>query len=168
MLFHSYKLWASNAVGTWNMSLMSAARSMTLFLPSGSNEIRQSLVLESLHPRRMTSPLRVTSQPCLWKNNSQPASASSDAVIRLFLMPGVLYASCACFGSLLSKRTKFSVVVNIDPFGWMMDLDSVWWCSCMAGAFVPRSEILAPVSINAVVCKVSGLSQPGVGMSLTG
>jgi hypothetical protein len=148
VLFHSYKLWASNAVGTWNMSLMSAARSMTLFLPSGSNEIRQSLVLESLHPRRMTSPLRVTSQPCLWKNNSQPASASSDAVIRLFLMPGVLYASCACFGSLLSKRTKFSVEVNIGPlvelWVWTLFSGAAAWrvCLCQGVRYWPLCRLM--------------------------
>jgi hypothetical protein len=90
-------------------------------------------------------------------------TASSDAAIRLFLMPGVLYASWAFVDSLLSKSSKFSVMVSIGPLGWMMDFGGVCCWSLFAGAFVLRRDILAPVSTIATVFKLSGLSQPGVG-----
>ena len=146
---------------------MSAACGMTFRPPSGSNEMRQSFVLGSRHPRRMISPFSVTSHPCWWKKSSQPASMSSDAATRLFLMPGVLYASCAFAGSLLSKSIKFSVVVSIGPFGCIVDFGGVCCRSRLAGAFVLRRVILAPVSTIAIVFKLSGLSQPGVGTELT-
>ena len=146
---------------------MLAARGMTFWPPSGNKEMRQSFVPVSHHPRRMISPLSVTSHQCWWKKSSQPASMSFDAATRLFLMPRVLYASCAFGGILLSKSTRFSVVVSTGPFDWMMDFGGVCCQSLVAGAFVLRREIFAPVSMIVVVFKLSGLPQPGVGIVLT-
>ena len=88
---------------------------------------------------------------------------SSDAATRLFLIPGVLYASRPSVGNLLSSRTKFSIVVSIGSFGWMIDFGGVCCRRCLASAFVLRRDILAPVLMIAVVFKLSGLSQPGRG-----
>ena len=167
VLLHSYKFCACRSCGAWNISVMVAARGMTFWPPSSSKEMRQSFVPVSRHPRRMISPLSVTSHPCWWKKSAQPASTSSDAATRLFLIPGVLYASFASGGSLLNKSTRFSVVVSTGPFGWMMDFGGVCCRSLVAGAFVLRRDIFAPVSMSAVVFKLSGLTQPGVGIGST-
>ena len=82
-------------------------------------------------------------------------------------MPSVLYASFAFAGSVLSKSIKFSIVVSVGPLGCIMDFGIVCCRRLLAGAFVLRRDIFAPVSMIAVVFKLSGLSQPGVGIELT-
>ena len=57
-------------------------------LPSGLKDTHHKQGVGSLYPRRMISPLYVTSHPVLWKNSSQPASARSDAASKLLDIPG--------------------------------------------------------------------------------
>ena len=87
-----------------------------LLPPSGMCDTLHNRVVGSLHPRSIISPLCVTLQPVLWKNNSHPASASSDAASRLLDMPGNRCATRACSGSLLRSKRIVSVVSKV-PFG---------------------------------------------------
>ena len=103
-------------------SPMSLKDGMMLLPPSGMRDTLHNRVVGSLHPQSMISPLYMTWQLVLWKNNSHPASASVAAETRLWAMPGALCAILAAVGSLWSKRCRSSVVKSLSPFGCMTDL----------------------------------------------
>ena len=87
-----------------------------LLPPSGMRDTLHNRVVGSLHPQSIISPLYVTLQPVLWKNNSHPASASLDAASRLLDMSGDRCAIQAFAGSLLRSKRRVSVVSKV-PFG---------------------------------------------------
>ncbi len=87
-----------------------------LLPPSWMNDTLRKWVVGSLHPRSIISPLYVTLQPVLWKSNSHPAAASSDAASRLLDMPGNWCATRAFAGSLLRSKRRVSIVSKV-PIG---------------------------------------------------
>ncbi len=64
-------------------------------------------------------------------------------------------------GSLLSNRSKVSVVITLSPLGWMTDFGGSCILLQAEGALVASSEMLAAVSIKAVLVRFGGLVQPG-------
>ena len=96
--------------------LMSLKVGTMLLLPSGMRDTLHNRVVGSPYPRSIISPLYVTSQSVLWKNNSHPVSASSDAASRFLDMPGDQCATQAIAGSLLRSKRRVSIVSKV-PFG---------------------------------------------------
>jgi hypothetical protein len=79
--------------------------------PSSTMRMHQRQCLGSRHPRRMTSPSKVTLQLVALKNTSQPASQRTAVDRRLLVRPGRLWAMQAFGGSLLSRRLTAWVVL---------------------------------------------------------
>jgi hypothetical protein len=73
----------------------------------------------------------------------------------------------AWLGSLVRSSRRVSVVSKL-PFGWFTDLEGSCVGARVDGAPCWRREMLAPVSMRAVVDKLGGLAQPEViGRELT-
>jgi hypothetical protein len=77
------------------------------------------------------------------------------------VIPGARWAILAEDGSLFSSRRRVSVVSKF-PFGCVTDLFGSCVGDLMAGAPCWSSEMFAPVSMIAVVARLSGFLQPEV------
>ncbi len=162
VLLHSYRQFASTTGG---MAGVSPLVSLSLILRSVIQLLlmiltRHSQFWGSLHPWRITSLLRVTSQPVLWKYTLQPALHRTVTERRLLTRPGRQWAMRALGGSFCNSRSIACVVRMVVSPGWIMLMPRSVWVFGEAGALDVRSVSVAAVSMNAVCSRSYGLAQP--------
>ena len=121
---------------------------------------RHSWFFGSRHPLRMVSPLRVTSQPYLWKKTSHPASRRTATDRRLLMRQRSWWARHVSASNIVSRRSTAWVDVILVPLGWRTIICMLVFVVLLAGAFVVSSVTEAAVSIKAVDSKSVGLVQP--------
>jgi hypothetical protein len=112
VLLHSYKLFASTTgemTGVSQLVLLSLIF-RSVIQPSLMILMHHSQFLGSLHPQRIISPLRETSQPVLWKQTLHPTSQRTAMERRLLMGPGRQWAMRASGGSFCSSRSIACVV----------------------------------------------------------
>jgi hypothetical protein len=143
-------LGSPSRMGTWRLVVHPPSTILTC----------HNLFLGSHHPRRMTAPLNVTSQPVQWKNTSHSASTKVATERRLFMRPGRQCPCCASGGRLWRKRLAACVVVMQCPPGWMMVMLPWGLAVAFAGACGVRSMHDTAMSIKAVSLRLVGLAQP--------
>ena len=114
----------------------------------------------SRHPLRMVSPLRVTSQPCLWKKTSHPALQRMVTKRRLLMRPGSWWVRRALVGNFVSRRSTAWLDVILATLGWRTVICTLMFIVLLTGAFLVSSMTEAAVLTKAVDSKSVGLVQP--------
>jgi hypothetical protein len=114
----------------------------------------------SCHPLRMVSPLRVTSEPCLWKKTSHLASQRTGTKRRLLIRLGSRWARRTSAINFVSRRSTAWVDVILAPLGWRTVICTLVFVVLVAGAFLVSSVTEAALLMKAVDSKSVGLVQP--------
>ncbi len=136
VLLHSYWLFASTA-GVIAGVLLLVSSSLILrsvIQPLSMILTHHSQFLGSLHPWRIISPLRSTSQPVLWKQTLQPTLHMTAIERRLLTSPWRQWAMRALSGSFCKSRSIACVVRMLVPPGWITLMPRLVWVFGEAGA----------------------------------